>query len=81
MDHKATLSKINPSRRNKHPPEMATIHMDNRVIAGASAPRLRTRIIGVNDAYRAASAIVCIQLLDYTADTFRTIRTVDKSAR
>lgn len=59
---------------------MATIHMDDRVIAGALA-RLRTRIIGVNDAYHAASAIVCIQLLDYTADTFRTIRTVDKSAR
>lgn len=40
------------------------IYTDDRVIA--ATPRLRTRIIGVNDAYRAASAIVCVQLLDYT---------------
>lgn len=48
-------------------------------VAAAATPRLRTRIIGVNDAYRAASAIVCVQLPDYTADTFRTIRAVGKS--
>lgn len=62
---------------------MVTIYTDDRVIAGATAaaPKLRTRIIGVNDAYRVASAIVCIQLFDYTTDTFRTICTVDKSVR
>jgi len=64
--------------------KMTTVYTDGRVIAVATAaaatPRLRTRIIGVNDAYRAASAIVCVQLLDYTADKFRTIRTVGKSA-
>jgi len=47
---------------------------------GGDSERLRTRIIGVNDAYRAASAIVCVQLLDYAANTFRIIRTVRKSA-
>lgn len=42
--------------------------------------KLRTPcIIGVNDACRVASAIVCIQLADYSADTFRTIHTVDKT--
>lgn len=28
-----------------------------------------------------ASAIVCLQLLDYTVDTYEIIRTVDKNAR
>lgn len=42
--------------------------------------KLRTPcIIGVNDACRVASAIVCVQLADYSADTFRTIHTVDKT--
>lgn len=42
--------------------------------------KLRTPcIIGVNDACRVASAIVCIQLADYSADTFRTIHAVDKT--
>lgn len=47
------------------------------IIYCVSGAKLRTPcIIGVNDAYRVASAIVCVQLPDYSAHTLRTIHAV-----